>query len=503
MKRFFILFFGLQVHFLFGQVNPLLSTTWNQTCYYNADCPTVGSGGACGKAYTGCNATAIAQIFKYYSYPESGMESHCNTNNVTHCVDFDAQTYDYTLMPNTVTSANPEVAKLMYHLGIAVDMQWSGTSSDSFFGIIPLKKYFKYSPKMYATATFMFDTTQDLIEGIKSELDAGRPVFAKGGSHFYLIDGYNLSDEFHMNFGWGGVYDNYYSITSVVNAGGTFTPTNFIFNIMPINGDLETAKDTIVVPANAGVNNAIEFTSLHDWTMSTDDSWIHLNLTSGNSGYYNLGGATFNYEINNGGVRYGYVLIDNGNDIDTVVIKQEASPLAVNPNNLSYDALGGTQTVSLSYYSWGTWNATASDTWITLSSASGTGNGGFDVIVATNPDAFSRNGTVVVSGGSFTDTIVVEQEANGTASVLAFDDESAFTVFPNPFTSEAIVQFSKPVNDATLELYNQLGQKIYTREHITGSSVVLERNQLEDGVYYLWLYNSDYQMGVLKLVVKD
>jgi hypothetical protein len=500
MKRILFLLFGLQVHVLFGQVTPLLSTTWNQTCHYNTDCPTVGSGGACGKAYTGCNATAMAQIFKYYSYPETGMDSHCNTNNSSHCVDFGLQTYNYSLMPNNVTSANPEVAKLMYQLGVAVDMQWSGTSSNSFFGIIPFKKYFKYSPKMYSTATFMFDTTPDLIEGIKAELDAGRPVYAKGGSHFYLIDGYNLSDQFHMNFGWGGVYDGYYSISSVVNAGGTFTPTNFIFNIMPLNGDLETAKDTIVVPANTG-NQVIEFTSLQNWTMSTNDSWIQLTLTSGNAGYYNAGGATFNHQLNNGQERYGYILIDNGNDIDTVVVKQEASPLVINPDNLQYNATGETQTVSVSYFSWGTWNTNSPDTWITVNPSSGTGTGTFNITVSDNPGASVRNGIIVISGGVFTDTIFVEQDGNITASINNINTGETVTIYPNPFTDKAFIKTSVEMNDATLILFNQLGQQVYQINNVYGNNAILEQHSLQEGIYYLMIQEEGKSGHLLKIAV--
>ena len=56
-----------------------LNTTWDQNCYYNALCPsdnisTCLNGGTpnpCGHVYTGCPATAMAQIMKYWNYPPS------------------------------------------------------------------------------------------------------------------------------------------------------------------------------------------------------------------------------------------------------------------------------------------------------------------------------------------------------------------------------------------------------------------------------------------------
>ncbi|MBK6523989.1 MAG: C10 family peptidase [Sphingobacteriaceae bacterium] len=79
-----------------GQVAPFVTATWNQTCYYNALTPTVASGGSCGRAYTGCNATALAMICKYYNWPSNGIGgTYCNSNFTTNCVNFGAQTYSY------------------------------------------------------------------------------------------------------------------------------------------------------------------------------------------------------------------------------------------------------------------------------------------------------------------------------------------------------------------------------------------------------------------------
>ncbi len=60
------------------EVAPLIQTKWNQNKYYNNLCPAV-SDGPEGKAYTGCVATAMAQIMKYWSYPSSGIGSHSYT----------------------------------------------------------------------------------------------------------------------------------------------------------------------------------------------------------------------------------------------------------------------------------------------------------------------------------------------------------------------------------------------------------------------------------------
>jgi hypothetical protein len=495
MKRWLLLANVFVTCIATAQVAPLLTTTWNQGCNYNAQCPTTGSGGACGRTWTGCNATAIAQIFKYYSYPDSGMGgSYCNSNAPTHCVDFSQQGYNYSLMPNNVTSANPEVAKLMYHLGIAVDMQWSGSSSNSFFNSTAMKKYFGYSPKMYSTATFMFNTTTELEDAIKAELNAGRPVYAKGGNHFYLIDGYNSSNQFHMNFGWGGTYDGYYSITSVVNAAGTFTPGNFIFMIKPMDGDLEAAADTIEIAAGASTNNALEFTSRSNWTMSTNSSWLTLNLTSGAEGYYAWSsGSYFNATINNGAIRYGHIYLINASDTDTVVVRQLPSPLEIQPDTLYYLAAGGTQQANVSWTTFGTWNAVASAPWITISPNSGTASAVPNITTTTNLSATPRSGYIAFTAGQFRDTLWVEQEGNLTTSINELS-RTQIHVFPNPATDQVIIQSASPCRIRILDLSG----RIVFEQHTVLSITSIDVHQWASGCY--WICDPENSFVPIKLI---
>src|ERR1700756_2228936 len=53
-------------------VAPLMVSTWNQSPYYNALCP--------GGSVTGCVATTMAQIMKYWGYPAQGVgsSSYCD-----------------------------------------------------------------------------------------------------------------------------------------------------------------------------------------------------------------------------------------------------------------------------------------------------------------------------------------------------------------------------------------------------------------------------------------
>ena len=194
-------------------VEPLLTTEWDQGSPYNMYCPT--------GTVTGCVATAMAQVMKYWNYPQQGQGSHTNVNNSTQTINFAEATYEWDKMTNTYTSsssteAKQAVAKLMYHCGVSVDMIY-GSSSGASSSKVPtsLVEYFKYAPS--ATYKYKDDFTNDQwIALLQSELDEHRPVFYAGryeynvnnetktGGHAFVCDGYRSDNYFHFNWGWSG-----------------------------------------------------------------------------------------------------------------------------------------------------------------------------------------------------------------------------------------------------------------------------------------------------------
>mgnify|MGYP003334722133 CR=1 FL=1 len=87
-------------------VTPLITTKWNQDAPYNWKDP--GSGAT--KAYTGCVATAMAQIMKFWNWPTVGTGSHsytaANYAPAVQSADFGNTVYGWSGMPNTITSNN-------------------------------------------------------------------------------------------------------------------------------------------------------------------------------------------------------------------------------------------------------------------------------------------------------------------------------------------------------------------------------------------------------------
>jgi hypothetical protein len=98
------------------------------------------------------------------------------------------------------------------------------------------------------------------------------------------------------------------------------------------------------------------------------------------------------------------------------------STLTVSPSTLSFGSGSGSQSATIS--SNVSWTASANQSWITVSPASGSNNGSISVSVAQNAGA-SRSGTVTVSGGGLSRTISVTQGAASSGGSNTYQAESA------------------------------------------------------------------------------
>ncbi|MCB2219857.1 MAG: C10 family peptidase [Bacteroidetes bacterium] len=207
-------------------VDPLLTTTWDQGTYYNQLCPT-DPGGPGGHVWAGCVATAMGQVMKYHNYPDQGSGSHSYNcpGYGNQSANFGATTYNWSGMPNQINSSNTNVATLLYHLGISVDMQYSPSGSGAFSSDArdALVEYFNYSDNAQLLPKNAFPI-ETFVYKLKNELNLNRPVYYSGsgsaGGHAFVCDGYQGDDYFHFNWGWSGYANGYFYLNNL-NPGGT------------------------------------------------------------------------------------------------------------------------------------------------------------------------------------------------------------------------------------------------------------------------------------------
>ena len=242
-------------------VGPLIQTQWDQDAPYNNLCPGTGSN----KAYTGCVATAMAQVMNYWQWPKRGIGSHSyrprNPNDEDHystrytstlSADFGNTTYDWENMlesySGSETSAQKTaVATLMYHCGVATEMMY-GNDADGGSGTYTgnygsweesdnaqnaLWKYFGYKKSTgymrdgyeYGGHTYYESwTASNWTAMVKAELDKQHPILyggaSDGGGHSFICDGYDEEGYFHFNWGWSGWNDGYFTLSNLTPGSG-------------------------------------------------------------------------------------------------------------------------------------------------------------------------------------------------------------------------------------------------------------------------------------------
>ena len=190
----------------------LETASWSQGGYYN-DPVEYHNGGH--DVPTGCTATAMAILMRYFRWPLTGHDSHSYTDNegdiqYSHEVNFAERSYDWAAMPTTsLTAANRDVADLMYHCGVAVEMDYELEGSGAWPSASAMNDYFRYS----GTA----ENTSDHESALQYCIRACVPVIVSTETHTMLCDGYRDSPSpyYHINAGHNGSSDGWYSLTNL------------------------------------------------------------------------------------------------------------------------------------------------------------------------------------------------------------------------------------------------------------------------------------------------
>ena len=280
----------------------LLTTNWDQLPYYNDKCPYDSS--AKRHTVTGCVATAMAQVMKFWNYPATGIGFH-SYNDPSYgkqSASFGGTTYQWTSMPNTINSANAAIATLMYQCGVSVNMTYGPGESDAYVlsaqspqkncAEYALKTYFCYDRSLHGILRSDYHTDAVWIDTIEAEINAGRPVIytgtGNGGGHCFVCDGYRSSDNYlHFNWGWNGIYNGYFAVNALnPGTGGTGSGSgSYNSNEQAVIG-IQPSK--AFLSYNMGLNSAL---SLSGTSIQYRGSFnINTNIININSGSHNFTG---------------------------------------------------------------------------------------------------------------------------------------------------------------------------------------------------------------------
>lgn len=244
-------------------VAPLLgSIQWNQMIPYNKMCPMYNS---TDRSVTGCVATAMAQVMMYYQYPKTlqtdipAYVSHTKHLSIPQINK--GESYDWDNMLPQYASYEPlnytdaqaaAVAKLLYHCGVACEMDYGPSSGANVTPGI-LSTYFGYDSDLMQDLNRDVFTLAEWTQIMDKELSARRPILYSGrssdGGHEFVCDGTDGNGLYHINWGWGGYQDGYFDVT-ILNpdkggAGSGSAPDGYnqycsmIVGIAPDNGKVD------------------------------------------------------------------------------------------------------------------------------------------------------------------------------------------------------------------------------------------------------------------------
>lgn len=297
-------------------VAPLLGRIqWNQDSPYNNLCPIINASTG-ERAATGCVATAMAQVMRYYKWPARGAGSNQYTySNNTLYLDFSQTVFDWNNMTETYSATstqaqNDAVATLMYNCGVAVKMSY-GPSSSAYSNdmALALINNFGYDPKLqYANRNYYTKTEwQDLL---KTDLDALRPILYGGnsdsGGHQFVCDGYDTNNLFHINWGWGGQADGYFEISALNpesvgigggNGGGFNYNQDMVYGVQIVGGP--------TIPASYAIQTHVPFT-------------VGVTTTGRNNGFTAIMNEVYNDGINSFSGNWNFALYDNNGFVSLI-----------------------------------------------------------------------------------------------------------------------------------------------------------------------------------------
>ena len=278
------------------EVRPLLKTRWGQREPFNKKTGYV----------TGCVATAMAQLMYFHQWPKRGRGQNSytlSTDQSVRSADFSQSEYKWSqMLPDYSSGAYTPVqadavALLMNDAGISVYMQYThaASSASNYSAAKALRDNFDYD---VATISKIDEGTSHFLEIIQSELRKGFPLYISGftkystSGHAWIVDGFDREGLVHMNFGWSGQADGYYSLyaLSLTTSGQEFNGRPLSFNrqlmviaahpnkagVEPIDEQLRSSAPNIAF----GIDGDMHFVGDAPTNISTEGHIVYKNFTN-------------------------------------------------------------------------------------------------------------------------------------------------------------------------------------------------------------------------------
>lgn len=237
-----------------------LKTNWTQNAPYNNLCPM--DPVTFSRSYAGCPAVAMAQILNFHKNLnntrfDDGDDYYHSYAGRNYQIDDDHAQNGFPSFPQLnvyldtlqahyerdVNLSNTDKAALVFACGVACTQVFTSEASGTFGVDQALEAYLRFG---FSTVALLDENDADLYDRLRQNmmdtLPAHLAVVDPGWTtgHNVVVDGYNSDDYYHMNFGWGGMYNGWYLL-----------PEEIPYNLTVVKGVvLDICRDTTTVSSH-------------------------------------------------------------------------------------------------------------------------------------------------------------------------------------------------------------------------------------------------------------
>lgn len=268
-------------------IDPMIPYKWGQRAPFNSLIPLDPDNNK--DVATGCSNTALAMIMAYWgclgnngkkykrgctatkSYKDTATSKTLILESLPALLMFDYDNLNKITKAEVKSSKESSiaVATLMKYIGHASQALYTshgtGTYVDKSLETIKKNLRLSQSAKIIKSET----SYNNFEEEIYQNLVKGYPVFIAGynasntGGHAFICDGYDATtDKFHINWGWDGNYNGWFTLSILKPGGYNYSyKTEAIINIYPeymlgdINSDEQVSTDDVLDIVKAVANN--------------------------------------------------------------------------------------------------------------------------------------------------------------------------------------------------------------------------------------------------------
>lgn len=83
------------------------------------------------------------------------------------------------------------------------------------------------------------------------------------------------------------------------------------------------------------------------------------------------------------------------------------------------------------------------------------------------------------------------------------ETEEDVYIYPNPFSKETMLYSKEPLINATINIYNSIGQQVRVMKNVSGQSITMSRENLPAGMYLIQIFEGQKYFKQMKVIVVD